>query len=277
MKNILNLSLIILVVALSYACSEKKTTGIKDKENTANKKNDTDDVNIDFKTIVMSKSYKDSTSGTEDSTYMTISYVEMIKGPNKDKINSYIQKELIQDSYYSEEKETKNFQDILDSFIEDFKQFKKEEPEYPQNWFYEMNAKVEYYSQNILCLDLSQGGYTGGAHGNSYTQYINLNLKNADPLILKDLLVKDFEPKLNELIDKKFRELKDLKPGDNLEDKGGLFENKIKHNQNFAVTNEGLLFYYNNYEIAPYSEGPTELLITYKELNKLIPEYNLFK
>jgi len=66
-----------------------------------------------------------------------------------------------------------------------------------------------------------------------------------------------------------------LNPEDDLEKDGGLFENKIAYNDNFAVTKEGLKFYYNNYEIAPYASGPTEILITYSELNDLISKNSI--
>ena len=277
MKNIFRLTIIMLIVALSYACGDKKSSSSSVKDQKQSQVSDTNDVDIDFKTIELSKSYTIESSKADDSTYITLQYVEMVSGPNKDKINSLIQNELIQNTYTVGNNKYKTLQDILDNFIDDYKMFNAEYSDYPQNWFYEINADVENFTSKILCLEFSQGGYTGGAHGHSYVQYINIDLKNANQLKLDDLLVKGYEAKLNELIDKKFREVKDLQPTDDLEKEGGLFENKITFNDNFAVTKNGLLFFYNNYEIAPYSAGPTELLITYDELGNLIPEDSLLK
>lgn len=277
MKNIFRLTIILLIVALSYACGDKKSSGSSVKDLKPNQVSDTNNVDINFKTIELSKSYTSKSSKADDSTYITLQYVEMVSAPNKEKINSLIRNELIQNTYAVGNNEYKTLQDILDNFIDDFKMFSAENSDYPQNWFYEINADVENITSKILCLEFSQGGYTGGAHGNSYVKYINIDLENANQLKLDDLLVKGFESNLNQLIDKKFREVKDLQPTDDLEKKGGLFENKITYNDNFAVSKNGLLFYYNNYEIAPYAAGTTELLITYDELVNLIPEDSLLK
>ena len=43
-------------------------------------------------------------------------------------------------------------------------------------------------------------------------------------------------------------------------------KNSIKMNDNFAVIAEGVLFYFNPYEIASYAAGPTELLIPFSEM-----------
>ena len=275
MKNIFNIIVILLTLFLSYTCGVKNKPGSKIKEITKTHENDSNEVDIVFESKELHKIYYNESYKTDDSTFISLNYVFMTKGPNKDKINSFIEKELIQSSYYNEEDSFYNLQDILNSFIRDFKSFGMENPDFPQNWFYEISAKDIYYTPKILCLEISSGGYTGGAHGNYSVSYYNIELNTGELLKLDNLLIKGFEKKLNELIDKKFREAKGLKPGDDLEKDGGLFENKIKYNDNFAVTKEGLKFYYNNYEIAPYAAGPTELLITYTELKDLIPENSL--
>lgn len=276
MKNTYKFLIILLIVVLSYACGSKKDSdsGVKDRETIQTI--DTDKVNIDFKKIKLSKSYKSKSSEDDDSTYITLQYVEMISGPNKDEINSFIHNELIRNTYTTGNSANKSLQDILNSFINDYKEFIVESPDYAFNWFYEISVNDIYYTHKILCLEFSHGGYTGGAHGNSYVKYVNIDFRNASQLKLNDLLIKDFKLGLNKLIEKKFREVKGLLPTDDLE-QGGLFENKIAYNENFAVLKDGLLFYYNNYEIAPYAAGPTELLIKYDELGNLIPEYSLLR
>ena len=275
MKNIFNIIVILLTLFLSYTCGVKNKPGSEIKEITKIHENDSDEVDIVFESKELQKSYYNESYKTDGSTFISLNYVLVTKGPNKDKINSFIEKELIQSSYYNEEDSINNLQDILNSFIDDFKKFGMENPDYPQNWFYEISAKDIYHTPKILCLEFSSGGYTGGAHGNYNVSYYNIELYTGELLMLENLLIKGFEKKLNELIDKKFRDVKDLKPGDDLEKNGGLFDSKITYNDNFAVTKEGLKFYYNNYEIASYAAGPTELLITYKELNDLIPENSL--
>jgi hypothetical protein len=44
--------------------------------------------------------------------------------------------------------------------------------------------------------------------------------------------------------------------------------------ENFGFASDGLIFYYNSYDIAPYYFGPTEVRIPYQEVRELLrPEF----
>jgi hypothetical protein len=51
-----------------------------------------------------------------------------------------------------------------------------------------------------------------------------------------------------------------------------LFENKIEHNDNFTLADNGIVFLYNRYEIAPYVFGEIILEIPYEEINDILNE-----
>ena len=111
----------------------------------------------------------------------------------------------------------------------------------------------------------------GGAHPNSYLEYYNISKETGDTLSLGNLFVQGFEKKLNELVDAAFRKANNLKPGDNLADKGGLFENKITFNYNWLVNKDGsLTFYYNQYEIASYAQGPIEVTLSKEDITPML-------
>ncbi len=40
--------------------------------------------------------------------------------------------------------------------------------------------------------------------------------------------------------------------------------------ENFAIKKEGIFFYYNPYEAAPYALGTTEFIISYKDLKDIV-------
>jgi len=49
------------------------------------------------------------------------------------------------------------------------------------------------------------------------------------------------------------------------------FENDIfSLSSNFKITPNGLDFFYDNYQIAPYAEGPIDLLIPYQSIKHLL-------
>jgi hypothetical protein len=81
---------------------------------------------------------------------------------------------------------------------------------------------------------------------------------------------------LNNVAEKIFCKVKELKPEDNLEEAGFWFKgNKFSFNENFGIRNEGLVFYFNSYEIAPYAMGPTEIMIPYSEIKNLVKQDGL--
>jgi Protein of unknown function (DUF3298) len=47
-------------------------------------------------------------------------------------------------------------------------------------------------------------------------------------------------------------------------------DNIFTLNNNFAITDQGILFYYNNYEIASYVYGPTKIFIPYDSIENLV-------
>ena len=74
-----------------------------------------------------------------------------------------------------------------------------------------------------------------------------------------------------QLIDTRFRRMMGLTKTERLDsEKGTLFKNSIQFNQNFALTNKGVSFLYNEYEIAAYVYGQTEVDLSYKELAGII-------
>ncbi len=123
-----------------------------------------------------------------------------------------------------------------------------------------------HQSADFLCLDDMEWEYSGGAHGNGYSAYRILDLKNQKRLGMKDLFTPNGIKALPKLIEKRFRIQYGLKPGQSLRD-AGLFENRIeKATENVYLTAKGVVFSYTAYEIGPYAMGPIEIFVPYFEL-----------
>ena len=66
---------------------------------------------------------------------------------------------------------------------------------------------------------------------------------------------------------KKFRKKFNIPEKEALNNSGFMFEEeKFQLPQTFFFTEEGLLLYYNVYEIASYADGPKQLLLPYEEV-----------
>ena len=103
----------------------------------------------------------------------------------------------------------------------------------------------------------------------------NITVSN-DPL---RLLFEFFETELVKAAEAAFRKQRELSPESDLLENGFEFpDNRFRLNDNYGFTNDGVVFFYNSYEIAPYAAGPSEVFIPYSEISdwlKFKPVQNL--
>ncbi|TLU83469.1 MAG: DUF3298 and DUF4163 domain-containing protein [Chlorobium sp.] len=166
----------------------------------------------------------------------------------------------------------RSIESLAANFLQDYEKYRKD---FPVNWPYEfeLDGSVLFNRSGVLAVGLSCYSFTGGAHGNSHTEYFVFDVRTGRRLGLRDVFIEGFEETLNKLIDRRFRQMKGLSPEDRLDNaKGTLFENYIHFNRNFAFTDKGVSFYYNQYEIAAYAYGPTIIDLTYHELQEILKQ-----
>jgi len=214
------------------------------------------------------KSYKGCDDKKEDCTNFQVYYPEMTEGAYKDKVNALV-KDMALSSYSTDDKHYPDFDKLMDGFMKDYEDFRKEFPDAPAVWYLKDSTAIVYNSSYILCLANISENYLGGAHGSYNVAYTNFDMRNGNVLKTKDIFNKGYETALNKMIEAQYRKQMNLKPGEPLIE-GGLFDNKIAFNDNFAITNEGIEFLYNQYEIAPYAVGVIDIKLTYKELDAIL-------
>jgi len=167
-----------------------------------------------------------------------------------------------------------SIESMAESFFRDYEIFRTENAmQIP--FRYDLSGDVLLNGEGVLSVDISHTSYTGGAHGMTFTRFFVFDARTGSRLQPGDIFVNGFEQELNTLIDRKYRELKGLSPTERLDsERGGLFADCISFNDNFALTGIGIMFFYNSYEIAPYVQGPTEILLRYREIDAILkPEY----
>ena len=156
------------------------------------------------------------------------------------------------------------------SFIKEFEEFLKDEPE-AMPWFTTTTGAVVLNRSGLVTVSLATGSYTGGAHGMESIGYYVFDAATGRRLTLEDIMVQGYQSRLDALIERRFRQDKGLKPGEPLNgDNGGLFDNVIRHNDNFAITDSGITFLYNPYEIAPYVFGQIAIELKWAEIRTLV-------
>lgn len=151
-----------------------------------------------------------------------------------------------------------NYEDFYREFIIDF-------PDYKVGWEAIIEGSVNYDSPDIVNIKIESYTFMGGAHGNTYTTSLIFNPKNGNELNINNI-IKDTNS-LSKLAEKKFREQFHIPADQPINSTGFMFDNnKFVLPQNYFITKNGLLLFYNTYEIAAYVEGSKEILIPYDEI-----------
>ncbi len=213
-----------------------------------------------------------SSEASGNCAIIQIEYIEVFYDENptvQAKINSRINQELLKP--IAAEKSNESFEDMMLGFLDEYINFKRDFPESEQHWKFERIVTELFNNKNIFCCEVFEYSYLGGAHPNSFRRFVNFDLSTGDELKLKDILIEGYSRNLNIIGEEIFRQTNEIEPNKDLTEAGYWFDNnKFSVNKNFTVDENGMTFYYNNYEITAYAFGPTELFIPYNRINELI-------
>lgn len=117
--------------------------------------------------------------------------------------------------------------------------------------------------ENTIIYGIEVGRDMGGAHPLYCKYFLNFDAASGKRLGLNDLFKPGYEKALTELLTRKAMNLENVALKSKL-------SCEPKPTENFIVEADGILFYYNPYDIAPYSRGPISLKLRYSELAKLL-------
>lgn len=121
-----------------------------------------------------------------------------------------------------------------------------------------MDIDLHFTSNNILTLKQDYYEFAGGAHGINGLYYFNYNPKTGQQLENNAL----FDDVVAFTAFAKTKFIKTHGPINQYWFEGDVF--RLPKNIGFGP--EGMLFFYNVYEIAPYAEGSFELTFTWQEI-----------
>lgn len=139
-------------------------------------------------------------------------------------------------------------------------------------WELEVKGEPLLNSGKATSLQLQVYYYTGGAHPNHYRVLQSFG-PNGAKLAVSDIVTDTLA--LMQLAEQEFRKVKEVVGDKPLADAGLFIEGDLLPlPQNVALTPDGLMLYYNPYEIGPWAFGDTEVLLRYEQLASLLhPKY----
>jgi len=134
--------------------------------------------------------------------------------------------------------------------------------------------RLKYNQNGLLSLVLFNYQYTGGAHGITVQSSYTFDLKTGEEYKLKDLMQADadYVAFISNIVKQKIDE----------RIKAGLLPDyllapftAIKDDQDYYLSNNGVVVYFQQYEYFPYAAGIQEFTVDYQELgNMLKPEFS---
>lgn len=204
-------------------------------------------------------------------------HIQYAKGNNN--VAQYINRQLAAllfnlDTMPFEEAQ-KHFMDSLTNIFEkELKEFYEPENEYQETFSYEYSQKgtvSENSPESIIAYTNRIETYTGGAHGGAFENYLNFYKDTGLPITAQELFGKNLNT-ISKLVKEQIIKDNDCQSAQELEEKRGIFSlgDVYISDNNFLLQNDGILFCFNPYDIAPWSEGFIYTRLTYKQLEGLI-------
>lgn len=139
-------------------------------------------------------------------------------------------------------------------------------------WYLNTGVNIIYQTIRQVTVMVQSESYAGGAHPAHSTQIINLDYtgKKLDWDYIIDTGKTQDLMRLNETV---LRAIRQITPGRSWQQEGFLIEgDTLPLPKHFAFTRDGLMMFYNEYEIAPYAMGPVSYTISYSQLTGILKE-----
>jgi len=191
-----------------------------------------------------------------------------------------IRKTLLSDYFPDIDKNIVDPKIAMDAYIKEYIKFyessedissyedKESEDTQPEvAWWDRENMIIRNNSDNILSYTIESDRFTGGPHGGR--TYLNtvINLKTGDRITENDLFTEESRPMIEDLILKKIMLKHKVQKAEDLEEIGFFDVTDINLNKNFYFTKKGIVYTFNEYEIAAYALGTIEIMLSYEEIS----------
>ena len=133
------------------------------------------------------------------------------------------------------------------------------------SWEDEIIGTFDGSHGDVISYVLYSYSYQGGAHGSWGNFVTNFSLKDGSVVTEDDLFVPDYRAELSKILtDHLYDSMGDPEAYD------CLFVKEIEPNGNFEVSEEGLSYLYNPYEIGPYAIGLVTVTVPWQELEHIL-------
>lgn len=261
-KVVVKFSAILIAIFLVVACSKKEPESVTAEASQESTPPAPVVVEAFLPLKVEAITFRKSAKKCKASECATVT-IHSLRFPDNDTLTKVLEKELL-GLTSNTLKEGKNaYETYADNFLAEAK----------NRYYSALSAEMVRQKGALVLIQVNSEDYTGGAHGMPYTGYLNYDRHRNQKLSLDDVVIDGQRSALVEKL-KATHTAWLNQNGSNNADYLGTWP--FVETDNFALTANGLVFKYQAYAIAPYSEGQPELLIPYPALKGIIkPEWVL--
>lgn len=198
----------------------------------------------------------------KDNKYLKSNLEIPVINSDNSEIDNKVNKKIRTDIMHFYEQSLKEAENFLDDFNLD-----------NSNFVADSSFEVKKSTSNVISILVKYYKYSGGAHG--YYEYIpyNIDLRNGNFLVLKDLFKEevDYKTLINNEIENQIKQL-----GKKEKDINDIYEfYGIKDNQKFYLEDKRIVIYFDLYDIAPYAAGIPEFPIPIDNIKNKIKEEHI--
>lgn len=133
-------------------------------------------------------------------------------------------------------------------------------------WKDTKNLIIRSNGSGLLSYTVASSQFSGGAHGGTIFRNAVINLKTGDKLSEDDLFTETALPLINDILLKKLESQNNVKTPEELEQIGYFDVAQIGQYKNFYLTQDGLVYTFNEYEIGAYALGTIEVKLSFQDL-----------
>lgn len=243
----------------------------------------TTDNDVTFDSISVDKTYHLMENPENPNCNLQINFTYPAKYDNKD-ILKKIQQQFVY-SYFGDGYENLSPEEATAKYTEDYlNNYKDLEDEYKAEvakadetpvgaWFsyFEMSSDdIAYNKNDILSYTVNFENYTGGAHGaHSFTNHV-IDMKTGNPIKEDDIFIEGFQEDLAQILIDRIAKQNTVENPKELENIGFFSIDEIFPNGNFLIDDNGITYTFNEYEIAAYVVGATNVHLPYEEIQYLL-------
>jgi hypothetical protein len=229
---------------------------------------------VSYENIEIMKHANELVNDTTIRYIVEIDYLNPVAGPeNLQTAIGQITEKWLKGLFPNQSTSSQNISDVADADMNAFiKRAQREtSPDQLSARAFELYVSpdsIQYQNAKLLSLSYRFYTYQQGAHGMNGVYCINFDKKTGEEITCDRLISKEAD--LLAVAETHFRKQQNLAKDESFDGKYFFENNKFVLSKSFAFTANGIYFFYQPYEIAPYASGVIELFLPRKDIQKYI-------